>query len=107
MLRYWCLPFAAAILALLFYLLIRGGLISAQGGTQDISPYGIAAVAGLVGLFSDQAAEMLKKDFTTVFAAAPKGHNNAPPNADKKGGDKKGGGDSADTEAPESATESS
>jgi len=106
-LYYWCLPFVAAILALLFYLLIRGGLISAQGTTQDISPYGIAAVAGLVGLFSDQAAEMLKKVFTTVFAAAPKGSNSAPPNGDKKAVDKKGGGDSADTEAPESATDSS
>ncbi len=97
-LRYWCLPFVAAILALLFYLLIRGGLISAQGTTQDISPYGIAAIAGLVGLFSDQAAEMLKKVFTTVFAAEPKGSNNAPPTADKKADKKPADNNSADTD---------
>lgn len=77
MLFYGSLPFVAAILALLFYFVIRGGLISAQGTSQDLSPYGIAAIAGLVGLFSDQAAEMLKKVFSTVFSTAPQGSDRA------------------------------
>jgi hypothetical protein len=70
---YSCLPFVGAILALIFYLLIRGGLISAQGTTQDLNPYVLAAIAGLVGLFSIQAVEMLKKVFSNIFADAPSG----------------------------------
>jgi hypothetical protein len=75
---YACLPFVAAILALLFYFLLRGGLISAQGTSKDISPYGIAAVSGLVGLFSDQAAEMLRAVFSNIFAKATQGSDSAP-----------------------------
>lgn len=75
---YACLPFVGAILALLFYLLIRGGLVSTQGTTKDLNPYGLAAIAGLVGLFSIQAVEMLKKVFSTIFTSAPSGSDTAP-----------------------------
>jgi hypothetical protein len=75
---YACLPFVAAILALLFYFLLRGGLISAQGTSKDISPYGIAAVSSLVGLFSDEAVEMLKKVFSNIFAKVPQGSDPVP-----------------------------
>jgi len=35
-----------------------------------LSPYGMAAIDGLVGLFSDQAASMLKKIFSNLFTSA-------------------------------------
>jgi hypothetical protein len=38
------------------------------GGTAgDLSPYGVAAVAGLAGLFSKQATDKLREVFETLF----------------------------------------
>jgi hypothetical protein len=74
---YACLPVVAGILALLFFFLLRGGLITTEGSAKDINPYGVAAIAGLVGLFSDQAAEMLKKVFSNIFTPAPEGSDTA------------------------------
>jgi hypothetical protein len=72
---YACLPFVGAILAVLFYFALRGGLISGSGASSSINPYGIAATGSLVGLFSIEAAEMLKKAFSTVFTKAPEGND--------------------------------
>jgi hypothetical protein len=67
-------------LAILFYLVLRGGLIvpslpngSAAAGASGIdttlllNPYGIAAIAGLAGMFSDQATKKLAEIFKTLF----------------------------------------
>lgn len=77
-LYYLTLPVVGAMLVLLVYLLIRGGLIS-SGSAASVNPYGIAAIAALVGLFSQQAAQMLMQVFTTIFAKAPKGKDTSPP----------------------------
>ena len=69
-LYYACLPIVASLMAMIFYLVLRGGLISSQASSQALSPYGMAAIAGLVGLFSDQAASMLKKIFSNLFTPA-------------------------------------
>jgi hypothetical protein len=58
-------------LALVFYFVIRGGFLSTTGGAQDINPYGIAALAGLVGMFSKQATDKLGEVFSTLFRSAP------------------------------------
>ncbi len=65
-------PFIGMALALIFYFVIRGGLIflSAEGG--DINPYGIAAVAGLVGMFSKQGTDKLKELFDNLFKTEKK-----------------------------------
>jgi hypothetical protein len=60
-------PFAGAFLALVFYLVLRGGLLSAGVDTEEINQYGVLAVSGLAGLFSKQAIEKLKETFTTLF----------------------------------------
>jgi hypothetical protein len=70
---YLSLPIVAAILALIFYFVVRGGLVSPQGVTGDINPYGIAAISGLVGLFTGQAAGMLQKIFEAIFSSSPTG----------------------------------
>ena len=64
-----------ASLALLFYFVIRGGFLSAGTNSSDINPYGIAAISGLVGLFSKQATDKLSEVFDTAFSV-------------EKGGDK-------------------
>jgi len=60
-------PFVGAFLALIFYLALRGGLVSAGTNTGDINQYGILAVSGLAGLFSKQATDKLKEIFKNLF----------------------------------------
>ena len=60
-------PVIGMTLALVFYFVIRGGLLSVSSGADVMSPYGIAAVAALVGLFSKQATDKLEEVFTTMF----------------------------------------
>ncbi|HEY3027704.1 MAG TPA: IPT/TIG domain-containing protein [Pyrinomonadaceae bacterium] len=63
-------PFVGMTLALLFYFVVRGGFISVTAGGEDINPFGIAALAGLVGMFSKQATDKLNEVFKTLFRAA-------------------------------------
>lgn len=63
-------PFIGMILALIFYFVLRGGFLSTGAETTDISPYGIAAVSGLVGMFSKQATDKLREVFDTLFKTA-------------------------------------
>jgi hypothetical protein len=60
-------PLVGAILALVFYLVVRGGFFSAGASFQDTSPFGFAAMSSLVGLFSDQAVLKLKELAETLF----------------------------------------
>jgi len=62
-------------LALLFYLVLRGGLVvpslpSAGAGTDTthlLNPYGIAAISAMAGMFSKQATDKLREIFDTLF----------------------------------------
>ena len=58
-------------LALLFYFAVRGGFFSADASSDDVNPYGVAALAGLAGLFSKQATDKLRELFETLFRVAP------------------------------------
>ena len=60
-------PFIGVALALIFYFLIRGGLFSAGAGAESISPFGIAAMAGLVGMFSQKATDKLREVADSLF----------------------------------------
>ncbi len=57
-------------LALLFYFAVRGGFLSSGAVGSDVSPYGVAALAGLVGMFSKQAADKLRETFDNLFRTA-------------------------------------
>lgn len=72
---YILLPFVGATLGLVFYLVIRGGFFSPQATVQQTSPFGFAALSGLVGMFSEQAVRKLKQVFETLLAEAQKGKN--------------------------------
>src|SRR4029450_11629257 len=50
LLMYATLPITGAALALIAYVVLRGGLTTTFASSQDISPFGMAAVAALVGL---------------------------------------------------------
>jgi hypothetical protein len=64
---YLFLPFIGAVIATIVYLVLRAGLLpGATSGVQP-DPYGISAIAALVGWFSAQAAEKMKDVFETMF----------------------------------------
>jgi hypothetical protein len=58
-------------LANVFYFAIRGGILTTTSpSTTDVNPFGLAAIAGLVGLFSKQASDKLQEVFETLFKTA-------------------------------------
>jgi hypothetical protein len=70
-------PFIGMMLALIFYFVFRGGFItggvnpSGEDAAKFINPFGIAALAGLVGMFSKVASDKLNEVFSTLFRPAP------------------------------------
>ena len=60
-------PFIGMALALIFYFVVRGGLMSTGAAASDMSVFGVAAVAGLVGMFSKQATDKLRELFDNLF----------------------------------------
>ena len=63
--------FIGIALAEIFYFAIRAGFFGTDTPTADINAYGIAAISGLVGLFSKQATDKLKEVFETLFTTSP------------------------------------
>ena len=59
--------FIGVSLALIFYFVIRAGLLTVGNTSDDINKFGIAAVAGLVGMFSKQATDKLSELFDNLF----------------------------------------
>lgn len=76
---YVTLPVLGATLATVFYVVVRGGFFSPQSQISDTSPFGFAALAALVGMFTEQAVEKLRKIMESTFADAPKGADHAGP----------------------------
>jgi IPT/TIG domain len=79
MMTYYLQPFVGAGLATITYVVLRGGLVvvTTQASPDVVNPFGFAAFGALVGLFSAQAAEWLKRIFEQVFAPAMKGKDPA------------------------------
>jgi hypothetical protein len=78
-LTYCLLPFVGALLATIFYVVVRGGLLTVQASSGSLNVYGFAAVGAIVGLFSEQAAAKLKDVFATLFAPAEQGKDHVSP----------------------------
>lgn len=57
-----------AALALLVYLLLRGGLFAGEADGSAANPYGFAGIAGLCGLFSKQATDKLREVCDTILS---------------------------------------
>ena len=54
-------------LALILYFALRGGLVGGDTTSEEVNPYGVAALAALAGLFSRQAVDKLGEVFDTFF----------------------------------------
>jgi hypothetical protein len=76
---YVMLPLVGASAATVFYLVLRAGLFSPSATTTQVNPFGFAAIAGLVGLFSEQAMEKLHDVFGSLLAPARRGADRVGP----------------------------
>jgi hypothetical protein len=65
LLFYLSVPFMGGALAVVFYVILRGGLIT--GTVAQVNPFGFAAIAALVGFAAPQAEFQLKKLFMIMF----------------------------------------
>jgi hypothetical protein len=59
-------PFIGTTLAVMTYFVVRGGLILPNGSAGDLSPYGVAAMAGMAGMFSKHT-DKLREVFENLF----------------------------------------
>jgi hypothetical protein len=66
---YMLRSFVGIALALILYFVVRAGFVTA--GADEMSPFGVATLAALAGLFSKQATDKLEEVFTTMFRPAP------------------------------------
>jgi len=64
---YALLPFTGGILALVFYVIIRGGFFAPNTTVDVTSPFSFAAMSVMVGLFSQHALEKLKQVAESFF----------------------------------------
>ncbi|MFN7925969.1 MAG: hypothetical protein U0Q16_38075 [Bryobacteraceae bacterium] len=67
---YLMMPGIGAGLALVFYLVFRGGFLSGVSDSSSVNPYGFAAVSAMVGMFTKQATNKLDETFSTLFRTA-------------------------------------
>lgn len=74
---YILLPIVGGLLATVVYLVLRAGLLPGQTSSSQPNPYGITAIAALVGMFSAQAAEKLKAVFEILFTKVQPGSQSA------------------------------
>jgi IPT/TIG domain len=81
LLMYLSLPFIGSALATVFYIILRGGLLTGEAAAA-VNYYGFAATSALVGLFSPEAAEKLKQVFATLLAPAESGRDRVRPSAE-------------------------
>jgi IPT/TIG domain len=77
LLMYISLPFIGGALAVVFYVILRGGLIT--GTAAQVNFFGFASISALVGLFSPEAADKLKQIFSTLLAPAQQGRDRLTP----------------------------
>ena len=71
LLWYLMLPFVGSVLAFIFYVVIRAGFFAPGADVSQTSPYGFVALAGLVGMFSEQAVLKLKDVANTLLQEPP------------------------------------
>jgi hypothetical protein len=65
---YALMPLLGSMMAIVFYLVLRGGLFSPGTSVEGTSPFGFAALAALVGMFIQQSALKLKDVFEALMA---------------------------------------
>ncbi len=64
---YLLLPFISSGMALIFYLAVRGMFFSFSASTEGLNAFGVAALGGIVGMFSKEATVKLRDLFQDLF----------------------------------------
>lgn len=77
-------PLIGMTLGLLFYLIVRAGLVTSSGANA-VNPFGVAAISGLAGLFSKQTVDKLRDVFEQAFPITKGGDTKRDDNLDGKG----------------------
>jgi hypothetical protein len=72
-LYYLLMPLIGITVALAFYFVIRGGFLSSESSSQNLSPIGFVAMGLLVGMFTDSAVEKLKSVAEAFFEKKKQG----------------------------------
>jgi hypothetical protein len=67
---YFVMPLIGASLALIFFLLLSGGLLTGSARIGEINPYGVVGLAALVGMFAKKATGKLCELFDVLFGDA-------------------------------------
>jgi len=80
LIKYILQPFIGGTLALVFYFVIRAGLLPTESSALNVNILGLAGIASLVGLFSDQAVLKLKVIAETVLTRPRAGSDAMPQN---------------------------
>lgn len=75
----WLPPFPASVPALVFFFVVCCGIFSHHAGFKQTSPFGFAALAPMVGMFSEQAVLKRKEISETLLSRPEKGKNDAEP----------------------------
>ncbi|HEU4883687.1 MAG TPA: IPT/TIG domain-containing protein [Longimicrobium sp.] len=60
-------PFMGIAMSVIFYVVVRGGVLVMSGGVSSVDPYAMMTVAALAGMFSKQASDKLAEVFDTLF----------------------------------------
>jgi len=66
---YWLRLPIGAVLALIFSMLVQGGIFVIPASGSEANPVSVIGLAGLIGMFSRQAIEKLRDIFDTVFSS--------------------------------------
>ncbi len=69
---YFLRPFIGAGLAMIFYFLIRGGVLTVGTSLQNLNLIVVAGLSGLVGMFSEQALRKTRDVADTIFGSIPR-----------------------------------
>ena len=73
-------PIQGSVLGVIFYWLVRGGILAVlpahdtQGGYLDLDLNGLAGMCALVGMFSRRAMIKLRETFKVIFATGEEKH---------------------------------
>jgi hypothetical protein len=76
---YFLTPFTSGALALVFYFVVRGGFFSPTSSVSDTSPFGFAALAALIGMFTENAINKLRSVADTLLAGKEQGKDHVGP----------------------------
>ena len=65
---YFLTPPIGAILAVAFYLVVRGGFLASGTSAQDVNLFAFGGTGVLVGMFAEAATDRLEGAFTSAFS---------------------------------------